>query len=163
MNERPFRRPSLTARHAFELFNTNARPTADTLLEDVRVRTGKAVVFETVPELAGTGMTGLWFERRRHHVILEPPPVSPFHRRFVRLHEIGHIAFAWLGLSAPPAHAGQNLLRMSASTLREVAQSHRTSLSSPNEQAVEYFACHADSAERKSQRNGLALLRRHLW
>lgn len=149
--------PMKAAQEAFHALNSHSRPTLETILEDVARVTAKPVTLRTLPGLAGTAATGLWFERDRRHVILQPPARSRHHSDFVRLHEVGHIAFGWLGWAPPTRLSRVDPKSLTIDELIAAAHGHRIDLRTPLEQAAEQFARVAMRAVRSGStdaRNG---------
>lgn len=143
---------SSRARNILLNVNSSAHPTLHSLVSDIERLTGKPIEFLEMPELQGSGTTGLWFERETRHVILEPPPVSVFYQRFTRIHELGHIASAHLGVAKPPSHTRRPFASMTVEDLMAAINEHRLQNNHVNEQIAEAFAHHFDSLCRRAAR-----------
>lgn len=149
-------RPLQAAQEAFARLNSAQQPTLESIFADVARVTGKRIKVRTIPSLAGDAATGLWFERPSRHLIFQAPPVSIHHSRFVQIHEVGHITFAWLGWAPPPPLSQVDPATLTTEELIAAAHGHRIDLSGPLEKAAEYFARVATWA----LRNGLDTRRR---
>lgn len=136
-------RPREAARLAFEAVNTRARPSLESLVDDIERVTGKPMDIREIPDLGRWGAAALWLDLEDRHLIVESRPVSKHHQRWVRTHEFGHIVYAHLGWTAPPPHAAMSS-GMSVAALKTAARSHRINFRRPGELAAEEFARYVD-------------------